>query len=312
MKQFILSLLGTAFLLSSSLFAQSNTSYKVLHDGPPNPTLNINLEYFGLDMGVKNIDGASFNVGTHGFFEPVDGIGAQWNLKRSFLTFGRVGSELYPANLDLSAGGYFMFQTKTVQKPTKVVLKSEYKGSEYSRNIQGDLVETRTEEVTFMTIPAQRTLQTGFRGGYYMKRGPFNSDDIESESLSSPLYEMSLTSIGIYAGLTRRSLKNVFIDVDGYGVQFNSIGDDYALDLIFVPVNVFRDLNNEGENVSATVKDQLGNFPIGFRIGWYRYQIEKKSRTGKKFGLSASFEGGIKPYQGIFFNGGLGLTLVKQ
>ena len=145
-----------------------------------------------------------------------------------------------------------------------------------------------------------------------MKRGPFNTDELTTEDLATPIDEMSLTSIGIYAGLTRRSLKNIFVDVDGYGVNFNSIGDDYALDLIFVPVNIFRDLNADHENVSETIRGQLGNFPIGFRIGWYRYQIEKKTRTGKKFGLSASFETGIKPYQGFFINGGLGLTLVKK
>lgn len=310
MKKLILSLLGTVLLLSFSLHAQQ-TSYKVLHNGAPIPKLNINLEYFTFDFGAKNLDGGSFNVGTFGFFEPVGGIGVQWNLKRSLFTLGALGYSDYPANLDVSAGGYFMFQNRTLTKPTKVVLNKEYKGSDYSRNVSGDWVETRTEEVTFMMVPAERTVQTGLRGGYYMKRGPFTAD-LENESLANPLYEMSLTSVGLYAGLTRRVLKGIFIDTESHGVQFNSIGDDFALDLIFVPVNVFGDLNADGANVSETVKGQLGNFPLGFRIGWYRYQIEQKSRTGKKFGMSMSAEAGIKPYQGFFANAGLGLTIVKR
>ena len=67
-----------------------------------------------------------------------------------------------------------------------------------------------------------------------------------------------------------------------------------------------------GENVSPQVKNSLGSFPLGFRLGWYRYQVEKRSRTGKRFGMSNSFEVGFKPYQGFFFNGSMGITLVKR
>ena len=311
MKKIVLSLLGATLLMSCSLFAQQ-TSYRLLHDGAPSPKLNLNLEFFTIDLGTSNIDGGSFNLGATGFFQPVSNLGVQWNVKRSLWTFGALSHEDAAANLDISAGGYFFLNSKEVKKPTKVTLKTEYKGSEYSRNVSGDLVEKRTEEVTFMMVPANRTISNGVRAGYYMKRGPFANDNLESEGFDQPLNYFSLTSMGAYVGLTRRSLKNVFVDVDGYGVQYNSIGDDFALDLLIVPVNIFRDLDADKENVSPIVRDQLGGIPLGFRIGWYRYQIEKRTRTGKRFGMSTSIEAGIKPYQGIFFNGGIGLTIIKR
>lgn len=304
-------LLFLSLLLTSAVMAQ-NVNYKVLHDGAPQPRLNVNLEYMSLDMGVSNLDGTSFNLGLFGFFEPVSGLGAQFNIKKAYLTLGKLGYKDYPGNLDMSLGGYLMLSNRSVKKPTRVILKREYKGSEFSTNVMGDRVEKRTEEITFITVPATRTIQRGLRGGLYLKRGPFNAEDVEIGDLTSPIDEMGLTSMGVYAGVTSRNLKNIFLNTSTNGVQYNSIGDDFALDVLFVPVNVFRDLNDENANVSQEVKSALGKLPLGFRIGWYRYQIEQKARTGKKFGGSMSFEAGYRPYQGFFINAGLGLTLIKK
>jgi hypothetical protein len=299
-------------LISAGSIAAQQVKYKLIHDNPPTPRLNINLEYFNIDVGVNNLDGMSFNIGSFGYFEPTPGIGLQYNFKKSIFTFGKLGNEGLPGNLDLSAGGYLFFQNKVVKKPTKVVLKNEYKGTTYSTNWKGEMVKTTHEEVTFMTIPAQRRIMRGLRAGYYMKRGPFGGD-FEGDVPFSTSTPLGLTSIGVYAGVTMRSIKNVFIDTPDYGVQFNSIGDDFVLDLLIVPVNIFRDPNNEtAPNVSEAVRESLGSNPFGLRIGWYRSQIEKKAVTGKKFGMAAGFEAGFKPYQGLFFNGSLGITIIKN
>lgn len=302
-----LSLFLSLALFFSGIALGQSTKYKVLHDNPPQPRLNINLEYFHLDMGVKNLDGMSFNVGSFGFFEPVPGLGLQYNLKKSILTLGKLGYKDFPGNLELNLGGYLMPMNTIKVKNTRVVLKTEYKGSEYSTNVSGDRVETRHEEVTFLTLPASRRVMKGVRGGLYFKRGGFLNDDLDLFD------EMALTSLGVYGGLSLRSIKNIFVDVEGYGVQFNSIGDDIVLDMLFVPINVFRDLNDDTRPVvSPQVKDALGGFPLGFRIGWYRYQIEQRARTGKKFGMAAGFEAGLKPYQGPFITASLGITIVKN
>ena len=301
--------LSLLLLLASGLtLSAQNVDYRILHDQPVSPRLSVNLDLFSMDMGVKNLDGTSFNIGTFGYFEPLDRISVQWNVKKSFLTLGKLGFKDYPGNLDASLGACLMLQKKTVIKPTRIVLSRKYKGSTFSTNVSGDRVETRTEEVTFISVPANRHIQRGFRGGLYFKRGAFASDNIESTSLD----EMSLTSLGLYAGLTARSLKNVFVATSSHGVQFNSIGDDFALDLLFIPVNVFRDLNADKMLVSDQVKSSLGKLPVGFRLVWLRYQIAQKEQTGKRFGYAGSFEAGYKPYQGWFIGASCGITLIKK
>lgn len=308
MKKILIICLG--MYASLGLFSQG---IQVIEDNPPNPRLNVNLELLNVDMGIKNIDGMSFNVGTFGFFEPVDGLGAQWNIKKSLFTFGKNKNYGVPANLEINGGGYFMAGGKTVKKKTKIVLNKEYKGSEYSRNVHGDWVETRTEEVTSVMIPANRFIQKGFRAGYYMKRGPFSRDDIGFEEVGTIIDGISLTSMGVYGGVTARYITNVFINTQDHGVQFNSIGNDFYFDVMFVPVNIFRNTAEEGKPViSDAVKSVHGKNPMGFRVGWSRYQVAPKAQTGKTFGISGSFEAGYKPYQGIFFNGSLGLTLIRK
>ncbi|MEM0999336.1 MAG: hypothetical protein AAGN35_19925 [Bacteroidota bacterium] len=302
-----------AFLLLFATAFGQQINYKIIHDEPAQPRVNINLEYFNIDMGINNIDGASFNVGSFGFVEPVTGIGGQYNFKIGLLTFGKLGAEAIPGNLELSVGGYLMLQNKIVKKPTRVILNREYKGTEYSRNYKGELIKTTTEEYTFLSVPARRRTMRGVRAGFYLKRGPFASDEFPEDVTFNASDPLGLTSMGLYAGVTARTIKSVFIDTPTHGVQFNSIGDDLVLDLLVIPVNVFRDVTAEARpNISQEVRDALGGNPFGFRIGWYRYQVDKKDRTGKKFGLAAGFEAGVKPYQGIFFNGSLGLTIIKK
>lgn len=308
MKKLSLTLLGLA--LAFSAFTQGNI--QILYDSPPDPKINVNFEYFNVDMGVKNIDGASFNIGTFGFVEPVSKIGFNWMVRKSIFTFGALGADV-PGNLEINAGAYSWLGSNTVVKPTKVVLNKEYKGSEYNINSSGDIVETRTEAVTFVHVPAHRLIKKGLRAGFYMKNGPMGTDNVETGELSLPYDGLGLTTMGVYAGVSSRSIKNIFIKEATHGVQFNSIGDDFYADVMILPVNIFRDMGTDGNPVvTDVVKNSLGSFPLGFRIGWQRYQVEKKLRTGKTLGMAAAFEAGFKPYQGVFFNGSLGFTLVKK
>jgi|GEM_PF-2034774 len=306
--RFLILILGLFTLWGNGQHALSqNVDYKILYDDPVAPKLSINLDLISMDMGVKNLDGSSINIGTFGYFEPVAALGAQWNIKKSILSLGKLGYKEFPGNLDASLGGYFMLQRKTVTKSTRIILSREYKGTTYSKNVSGDRMKTTTEEVTFITIPAKRYVQRGLRGGFYFKRGAFTSENVEIPGID----EMSLTSMGVYGGITARSIKNVFIETSTNGVQYNSIGDDFALDVLFIPVNSFRDLNDDNNPVGDQVRTTLGNFPLGFRLVWLRYQVEGKAKTGKKFGYAGSFEGGYKPYQGWYIGFSYGITLVK-
>lgn len=302
-------------LLCLGLFSQAkaqNMQYKTLYDNPDKkPWMSINLNLFQLDMGVSNLDGTSFNIGTFGFIEPIDRVGIDYNFNKSWLTLGKISNTEYPSNLDLNIGGYFKILTnKKSGKKTKVVLKTEYSGTTYSTNYKGEGVNTRTETVTYVMVPGSRYSEMSVRAGLYYKRGPYNFDAIEPDGYDGDLAELGLTSVGSYGGIQFTWVKNLFIDADGYGVQYNSIGDDIYIDALLIS-NSFRDVNMDNADVNAVVEAAQNASPIGFRIGWRRYQIEKKKRTGKNFGLCALFEAGMKPYQGFFINGGIGLTIIK-
>ena len=242
-----------------------------------------------------------------------DKIAVNYSVKKSLLALGRLGFKDYPGNFELNLGGTYTLLEKNSVKKTRVILNREYAGTYTTTNYKGQTVSSRVETITYTVIPAKRYTAIGARGGYYMKRGAFGfGNEASDRGLDTPIDETALTSVGLYAGLFKRSIKNVFIETKDYGVQYNSIGDDISFDLLLVPVNNFSDLNNESADVTEPIKTVLGNSPIGFRIGWTRYQVEKKSRTGKKFGGSKSFEVGLKPFQGLFFNAAWAITLVKQ
>ena len=286
-----------------------NVEYKVLYDNPDvKPWLNVNLDILQLDMGISNIDGFSFNIGSFGFFEPVERIGVNYNIKFPWLTAGKLGNKNYPSNFDLDLGGYFGLISYSKNKKTQIILKKEYKGSAYSNNSNN----RPTETVTFIMAPAQQKVYIGARAGIIYKKGPFNYGHYQDDMFYlGEVDETALSSFGFYAGIYKRRLRNVFLDVTGYGTRFNSIGDDFYLDALIYASNRFTDIITKAD-VTDYINTNAGASPIGFRVGWMRYQIEKKSRTGKMFGGSAKFEGGYKPYQGWFVSGGIAITLIKK
>lgn len=315
MKKFLLS---CSVLLSINVLSQ-NVDYKVEYDNPQEPKLLLNLSLIDIDMnsGIKNIrtDNISINAGIWGYYKIFDQLEAEIDLKKSYLTAGRIGFKDYPGNFETSLGANLFFKSTTKINPkTRVVLKSET-NRDYGRN--QDVTTT-----TFITIPAKRKVSLALRGGLYQKYGPFNYGDYAEDDnvLIPPFEETSISSLGIYAGLLRRSITNIAIRDDKYGKSINSGGTDLIFDVLFVPVNTWKSLRDavaaeEGENVTQQVKDFDGpggsNSPIGFRLGYKTFQVEKKKVTGKKFGISGTFYIGYKPYQGWFVQGGFGITIVK-
>lgn len=302
-----------ALFIVSTVGNSQQVNYKVLsNDSEIDPFVIVNLDLFQLDMGVNNLDGTSFNVGLWGIVEPVDRIGVDYSFKRSWLTLGQIGFNDYPSNTDVSLGGYFVFSKGTKERNKKVTLDMKYGGTTYSTNYKGERVSTRTETETYIMVPSSVYRQTGVRGGYYHKSGAFGMSDFEE--LPEDFEYAKISSNGFYGGVFLRRVINIFIDTDKYGVCFNSAGNDFYLDALLLPGQEFTNLqptNPTNVDISSTVAEALGEGNIGFRFGYKIYQMEKKAKTGKHFGLSGMFEVGKLPYQGWFVNGGIGLTLVK-
>ena len=282
-------------------YSQSNAGqvkYTVTDQEAPNPWLNLSVDLVQVDMGIDNIDGASFNLGFHGYVDPLDFVGLDYAYRRSVLTGNFTGS-----NSDLEVGGHFFFQDKVVERKTKIILDYEERD---------DYSEAQTQRVissTTIHVPAERRILRGLRGGMIRKSGPLGISDVEGVIEG----EANLTSTGFYVGGIQRTLINVFADVEGYGEQFNSGGRAWSVDVLIYPTHTLAIENLKTNGIDAAgVEETFDGGSLGFRVMYDLFQIAPKKKTGKLFGMSVRIEAGSKPYQGFYVGGSWGLTILKM
>ncbi|QTN39504.1 hypothetical protein HZ996_10255 [Cryomorphaceae bacterium] len=309
MKRTIVLLLAL-FVASTSLRAQQ-LNYNVEYDNPDiDPFWILNLQFLDLEVMSDNLSGLTFNVGLWGVVEPVNRIGIDYKLRRSILSFASFNYDGNPTLNDIQVGGYLTLSSKVKTKNTKIVLDIDEQDS-YDGN-------TRTTTSTYIVIPAQRRTEFMVRGGYYHFSSAMDAEGLlayggDENTIAAFSEDVGRANYnGLYAGINLRNITNVFTRVDGWGYQFNSIASNFYADVLLIDAT-FTDPQVDGEpDVTDQVKDTRDALPVGFRIGLSGYQIEKKDRTDKKFGLSYNFEFGYRPYMGYFVGGGIGMTLVKM
>lgn len=290
--------------LAQSRYVQSqgpSLNYSIVRQDAPKPWVVLNTDLFHMDLGVDNISGGSFNIGIRGFIYPVEKVGVDYTFRTSWLTFG-----LYGSNTDIEFGGHYLFLDRPRKRKTKILLDYDIQ-KEYDGPKTTEIISSRS-----ILVEAEKRTLDGLRFGLITKRGPYDITDLE-EVISA---QTTLSSTGIYLGVFRKVLTNVFADIEGWGRQFNSAGRDLAIDLLVISGNsITIDQIETGIGgpmlTGDDVKEQLDFGSLGFRVVYDLYQIEKRQWTGKRFGMSWRFEAGHKPYQGFYFAGSLGLTILK-
>lgn len=298
-------------LISLTINAQ-NIKYKLLSNEPPqSPRMSLNTDLVQLEMPQHSLDGMSMNLGLWGYYElKTESLGVEFLARKSWLIFGRLGNKEFKANTDLQIGAYWVLSNKLKNKQTKITLKKEYSGTAYGLNSLGDRTYSYTETETFILIPTDKKKITMLHGGFLRKQHGNNMDYLgESYSWSNNPENIIFQSLGLYTGINFRTLTSVFIESETYGVQFTSIGSDLYFDLLLLPINQFK--NYEGDNLTEEIKSFTSSAPLGFRAGYKLFQIDKKAKTGKAFGLCGSMETGLKPYTGFYLSAGFGITLLK-
>lgn len=304
-------ILFVVILIASVAWTQT-VSYKVVSNEPPQtPRLNINTDLFQLDLMQNSLDAMSVNASVWGYYEVLpERVGMQFLVRRSWLAFGKLGEANFPPHLELDLGGYFVLNKALRKKGTKVTLKKEYSGTTYSTNYRGETTSSYSTTETFLLIPSEKKKLTMVRGGIYRKSHGNSMRYLGDEYnySNNPEY-VKFTTAGIYAGLNFRTLTSIFIDTQKYGIQYNSLGRDIYIDILLLPVNKFHNL--DGGDITKEVKQYTSAGSIGFRAGYKLFQIDKRTKTGKMFGLCGNFEGGMRPYTGFFLSSGIGITFVK-
>ncbi len=291
-------IIATLLLLPTFVWSQNQINYEIERDAPDEiPWISMNLDLFSLDIPVNNFNSTSFYLGLWGYVKPIEKLplSIDYSLKRSYLVVGALGDKEYPKSWMAGLGGRFNLIDRTKTKKANVVLKSE---KVYFEGNEG----TKT---TSVSVLASRRRVTAVRGGLYLRRRGFNSDEIEALDFTS-----KMNTTGVYGGIMLTTFRNVFIKTDQYGTSGNSKGIDVYADAIFAG-NKFTRVS-DGSDVTDFTKTRLDKrTPVGLRVGFQTYEIEEKLYTDKMLGINYNLEFGILPYEGLYVQGGITMTLLK-
>lgn len=94
-----------------------------------------------------------------------------------------------------------------------------------------------------------------------------------------------ISMMTVYAGLQFRTIRDLVIDVSGYGTRGNVRYSDFFIDVLFAPVINLRDLRSNGFKYDVQY-EKMSHF--GWRLGWFW-------RKPKDQGFSAKLEIGSRP-----------------
>ncbi|MFN3918526.1 MAG: hypothetical protein ACK4K0_12420 [Flavobacteriales bacterium] len=268
----------------------------------PNDICNfvINLDLLNMDLNMVDLSTMSFGTGLWARAEFFDRIGAEATIRKSYLYFGKMFSDVKRrGNTELIFGGHLKFSDKTKIRSTKIILKE----------VQGYNSVTQT----FIEVPANVRKSRELRGGLMVRSLSMELDEFTKVSNLNGDEIVNYFGTGFYAGISTTHVINAFINAKGYGYRGSSALTRFYADIIFMPVNTFS-TSTGNVGVSKEVKDNLekSTNPLGFRIGYELFQIETRDITGKRFGMSVDSQIGVKPYLGLFIGCSIGLSIIKE
>jgi hypothetical protein len=277
-------------------FAQNDVNYKVTRDDP-NDICNlwVFVDPFQMDFAFKNIEGSSFNTGITGMGWIHKRFGFDFGLRFGLLNFGKLKyGDQAKRTLALDAGGLFTLGDRTRMKNnTKVVLSIDR-----STNSSGDEIET----TRFIRIPAQQRIILHARGGIYMKRNTFTQ---EIDEMGNDV-EGDMTCFGLYIGISRTAISNVYINTSTDGKASRSGMFRFYADAIICPVRKIDTFIESAPAASA----KLGS-PVGFRLGFYGMPCEDRA-VKKRKAFAVGVEVGMRPGDGLYCTGSFMFPLVRR
>lgn len=158
MKKIVSSLL----LIAAAFCTLAQETYRKIHDDPDAVLKgHVAVEFYGVDVGFNNIDGAMlFVVGVNGEYKVHDKISAEGSLRMPLLRFQRESTGFV-----FDAGVYMRMSSSNSQKTVNVILA--YK--------EEDILGTNYELATTKYVPITGTIKKSMilRGGVYLKNTGF-------------------------------------------------------------------------------------------------------------------------------------------
>jgi hypothetical protein len=306
-------------VITIAVQAQNKINYEILKNDPSNiPWIVANLDLAGMDVNYSDKSfGLTFGIGLWGQVEiPETRLITQYSFYRSYFSEGQILQDKdYSQTTDLQLGVAYLLTDRTRNRDLSVGLSSKVIGTEKYKQGNKSYEKTTTENISIVIPDVVYRRQMGARGGLMLKGMgiTFGDDGIGTATgfSSKRPYEFgTYNSTALYGGLIIRNTVNLVIKSDKYGL--NSTGShttSWFADAILSPINRFK--HPTGDDIDQLAKDYFDSSPIGFRVGYQANAIEKRSITGKKFGMAVRGELGHKPYTGWYGMATIGLTLIK-
>lgn len=301
MKKFIYSLGLSALMFVAVKTSAQSVTYNYIKNNPYD-IKNLSFAIDPLFVDFNGHNGYAFGWGAR--LEHMMGktLLLNYDMKTGFGTKDYRKSNDNTRNYFNMEGGLgLIFVNKERNVNCKIVLSSSTSGNyRYTK---------------YITVPAKSRLLVALRGGFVQYTNTLNyknlSDSLltfngksykEAKAAGSYVFTDTINKVNgqnaivdqiggiaftsIYGGIQFRTIRDLVLDVDGYGYRSNSRYSDFFIDVMFAPVLSIKDFKNtDGTKYDVKYTDLSR---LGWRLGWFW-------RKPKDQGFSAKFEFGSRP-----------------
>ncbi|GAB4206399.1 MAG: hypothetical protein Fur0023_16230 [Bacteroidia bacterium] len=287
-------------MMAVSIIAKSQTvTWKVLkNDALDHKNFSVCIDPLFIDLNGNN--GYAFGWGTRAEYMMGKMFIMNFDFRSGFGTNGYKISDDNTKNYTYIEGGLgLIFKHSQYSQNVGIILSQSSSTSYYS----GYSVTTTTTKYIRGGVPANHLHIWAFRGGLYSYSNSLSYKNLSDsllifrggskeftykDSLGNSKFNTgfgAMTTLAIYGGIQSRLIRDLQIDVDGYGYRENSRYLDYYLDIIFAPVISIKDFSAHGTTYDV-------NYSKKGRFGW-RFGVSNRHPSDQ--GFNFKFEFGVRP-----------------
>ncbi|GIV27027.1 MAG: hypothetical protein KatS3mg027_0841 [Bacteroidia bacterium] len=290
--------LFVSILLMVKLSAQTVT-WKVLKDDPYDiKNLSVSIDPLFLDLNGQN--GYSFGWGLRAEYMMGKLFLFHFDSRFGFGTNGYRASDKNTKNYFYTEGGIgFIIKHSDYTRNVPIILSQS---TSYYSGYYGTYQVTTTRYIRggvsarHHGVIALRTGYFSYSNSLYYKnlsdsllRFKGNGSDFTyKDSINNKNFSKAYgatTVLSLYGGIQFRTIRQLQLDVDGYGFRENSVYYDIFIDLLFAPVVSIKDFTSSGKTYNI---DYSKKSHFGWRMGFAK-------RHPKDQGFNFKFEFGVRP-----------------
>ncbi len=289
----------SVFILVLLIFKLSSqtVTWKVLKDDPYDiKNLSISLDPLFVDLNGQN--GYSFGWGLRAEYMMGKLFLFHFDSRFGFGTNGYRSSDNNTKNYFYTEGCIgFILKHSDFTRNVPIILSQS---TSYYSGYYGSYQVTTTKYIRG-GVPARHHGIFALRGGYFSLSNSLNyknlydsllkfqgngkefsyKDSINNKSFSNGFG--AITTLALYGGVHFRTIRQLQLDVDGYGFRENSTYYDIFADLLFAPVVSIKDFAASGKMYNV-VYDKKSHF--GWRVGFAKRHPKDQSFNFKlEFGV---------------------------